>query len=74
MNARDKAAAGLHPVPPCEAEALKTGRPPAQGADDGKVGGRGHEGAPGVPNVPGVGGEADAPGDAGGIAAGKVRK
>jgi hypothetical protein len=74
MNARDNAAAGLHPVSPEAAEALKTGRPPARGADDGNVGGRVHEGEPGVPNDPGVGGEADAPGDAGGDAAGQVRK
>ena len=74
MNARDNAAAGLHPVSPAAAEALKTGRPPAQGADDRKVGGRVHEGEPGVPNDPGVGGEAAVPGDAGGGAAGKVRK
>lgn len=70
MNARDKAAAALHPVPPDAAEALKTGRPPARVADDGKVGGQSQGGEAGTRNDPGAGAEAAVPGDAAG--SGKV--
>lgn len=52
------------PVPPHEAEALKTGRPPPRSADDGKTGGQSQGGRRGAPNDPGAGNEHAVPGDA----------